>query len=393
MFRSMPSTRWVGEYFWTYGPHVLGTAAARKAIATTLSEPDRKRLLAAEKKARPITKVAIAGHDLYVLAGSHHTRYVPIDARSVVVFRLTSHANPRTGDLEQAMAYDPGWTTGDWSTTRLALDVPAGGLVLFDTVAQAPEAPQHARRGKDSLALPLPAAAGYVVEHIAKQAFGPRQQHTAELLYLHPAGHRPPLVARAARPEAPVPLEVDKAVAKAAKALKFVGTEGGPFVFLPARVAKQWWGVCNQAGDPVYGKQPTHYDRACDARGRVPILKVGDASALVLRSPDATALHPLASGVLLVRWIGADHAAAVLAPALGPATFRSTKQKVESRGEPWLLFDAAQDGRDLPAKRVAKVTVPKGTYAIEQMDEWNGTVALSGKTSEAMTSAVRLVRR
>jgi hypothetical protein len=389
----MPKPRWIGEYFWTHGPHVLGTPAACKAIAASLSEADRKKLVAAEKKAKPIAKVTIAGHDLYVLAGSHHTRFIPIDAKSVVVFRLTSHANEFSGELDKAMAYDPGWTTEPWATTKLALDVPKAGLVLFDSIAQHPEAPQNAKRGKASLALPLPSTAGYVVEHIAKQAFGPKKRHSAELYYLHPKGHRPALVGSTAEPEAPPALVVAKDVAKAAKALKFVETEGGPFVFMPARVAKQWWGVCNEAGDPVYGEEPTHYDRACDAKGSVPLLKVGDAKALVLRSPDPAALHALENGVLIVRWIGADHAAAVLAPAVGPGKFKATRQKVESRGEPWLLFDATRDGRDVPAKLVAKVGVPKGTYAIEEMDEWSGTISLAGKTSDAMTSAIRLVRR
>lgn len=381
---------WVGEYYWTYGPLVLGTEAARKAIAKGLAEADRKALKAAGGKRAPFVPVKVAGHDVVVLPGAHHTRAIAIDAKAAMLIRRVAYVNPSTVGIDQALAYDPGWTTEPWKAVKTPLVVPKGGFVLFDAIAQHATAPQNAERAQESIAVPL-VPGRYVVEHVAEQKFG--KGLSAQLLYIHPADHRPALSAATAQPAAPAALVIAKDVAAAAKKLRFVESEGGPLVFLPARAAKAWWGVCDEAGDAVYGKKPTHYDRACDAKGATPVLDVGGARALVLRGPDSTALHPTADGALLVRWIGADHAAAVLAPALGPGVFAKTTQTLVSAGEPWLLFDSALDGRALPKRAVATITLPEGTYAVEAMDEWSGAVSLAGKASEVMTTAIRLVRR
>lgn len=285
------------------------------------------------------------------------------------------------------LKYKLAWTTEPWKPSKQTLVVPKSGLVLFDAIAQHPQAPQNAERGQTWL--PLELTPGTYVLETAQQAFDRRA--AVSLLYLHPQGHRPELGGEAA-PAAPAALVIDKATAAAAKKLKFVESEGGPLVFMPERVAAKWWGICNEQGDEVYDDEPTHYERACKVRGEVGVLEVGDGDALVLGTPQSTAAHLLEHGLLLLRWVGADHAAAVLAPALGPGVYKATKLVITSRGEPWLLFDSAEDGRKLAKKNIARVTVPKGRYRIELMKEWNGEVSLNGATSEVMTAAVRLAR-
>jgi hypothetical protein len=386
----MPAS-WIGDYLWTHGPLVLASERARKAIAKTLAEPDRKALVAAGKKKQPIVPATIAGHAVYVLPGANHTRVVEIDRRATLLVRRLAHANPVT-ELKQAMTYEPGWTTEPWKPQKLVLEVPKGGLVLFDAIAQHAQAAENARRAARSIPLGLPAGS-YVVEYIAEQKFGRR--FSASLLFVHPADHRPPLGATRARPGVPAPLAITPELAKAAKRLVFVSTTGGPLLLVPERVVKAWKGVCNEAGDAVFGDEPTDYDRACEAGGAVGAVDVGGAGALVLGSPDSTALHPIDGGLLLPRWVGADHGAALLAAALGPGKFKPTKLRVTSRGEPWVLMDSSLDGRKLRKARAQewqRVTLPKGSYTVEVMKEWNGEVVLAGKSSEVMAGAVRLTR-
>jgi hypothetical protein len=381
------ASRYVGEYYWTHGPLVLGSEAARKAIATALSEADRKKLVAAGKKKQPVVATKVAGHAVYVLPRADHTRVAAVDKKAAVLVRRNAYANPVL-DLPRVMKYDLDWTSEPWKPQVQSLVVPPGGLVLFDAIAQHPDPVQKKDRGREWLRLGLPPGT-YVVEYIKEQRFG--RGSSVSLLYVHPKDHRP-AIGGGATPGAPPPLVIDKPVAAAAKKLRFITSEGGPLLFLPERAAKQWWGVCNEEGESVFDKEPTHYDRACAVRGDAGTLKVDGATAVVLGTPDQTALHPLEDGVLLVRWVGADHAAGLLAAAVGPGVYKPLKPTLTSNGEPWLLFDSAQDGRSLGKKDFARITIPKGTYRVELMTEWDGDVSLGGKTSGVMATAVRLRR-
>lgn len=385
----MTQAKWIGEYHWTHGPLVLATEKARAAIAESLSEPDRKKLVAAGKKKAPLVPLDLGPHALYVLPGANHTRVRAIDAKSALLVRRLGHVNPNL-QLPEVMAYEPGWTTEPWTAVKETLVVSKEGFVLFDAIAQHPEAPQNAKRARDAIPLGLPAGK-YVVELIPEQKFA--RGFSVSLLYAHPADHRPELASKRAPPGVPAPLEISKDVARAAKKLAFVETTGGPFLFLPERAAEDWWGVCDEAGEAVFGKEKCDYDRACAVKGEVGTLKVKDATALVLGTPDITAAHLLDDGLLLLRWVGADHAAALLAAALGPGKYRPTKITLESRGEPWILMDSSLDGRTLRTagkKERSRVQLPKGRYRVEQLQEWNGEVLLDGKKSEVMASAVRL---
>lgn len=386
------AVQWIGDYHGLRGPLVLSPDAVRAAIAKKLTEPDRKTFVRVGKKVKAaLVARTVGGRPAYVLPHASHTRIHVVDARSVVLVRRgpRTYANPLTSELAELMAFDPGWTTERWTRIAQRLVVPRGGLVLFDARARDTAT---TTRGAESLRLPLPAGT-YVVEHIARQEHGKRG--TVSMLYVHPAAHRPALVAANAPPDFPEPLVIAKGVARAAAKLSFVETTGGPLLFLPARLARHWWGVCNESGDAVFGDEPTDYDRACDTRGSVACVKVKGETALVLGSSEPGAIHLMKTGALLLRWSGADHAAALLAPALGPGTFARTKLTLRSRGEPWVLMDSSLDGRTLATagkREWTRARLPAGRYRVELMEAWHGEVLLDGERSDVTAAAVRLSR-
>ena len=369
----------VGEYFHTNGPLVLASDATRKAMMKSLSETDRKAIKSAGTKKAPIVPIEIGGKRAYVLPGSEHTAVKPLDGRAVMLVRRNGYFNPVL-ELDKVMQYEPGWTTEPWKTLDLVLEVPRGGLVLFDAMAQYPDKknPSNNERGVPALAAMLPPGK-FVIEHVPQQKFA--RNFAVSLLYIHPADHRPALSAQDEKPGVPAPLVIDKATAAAAKKLKFVESEGGPLIFMPERVLKEWRGI-----------ETKDYDRACGVRGAVGPLSVGSATAIVLTTPDSTAACQHDKDLLLLRWVGADHAAALLAAATGPGKYKKTKTTIESKGETWVLFDSGDDGQKLKKSSGSRIELPKGRYRVDEMDEWNGDVVLAGEKSEVMATAVRLTR-
>lgn len=182
---------------------------------------------------------------------------------------------------------------------------------------------------------------------------------------------------------------------------RFVSSYGGPLLVVPRAHLEDWWGCCNERGEHVYEKEPTDYDRAC-AAGDFPFaipLRGAPAAArwaLVLEAPDATCFWPGEDGdLLLVRWCGADSAAALVSVALGVDESRWEETDVELEVPPGglALFDSAMDGRQ-PERMdngLVFAEAPPGRYAVDRIESIDAIVTGGPDgDEETMTQLLRL---
>lgn len=183
-------------------------------------------------------------------------------------------------------------------------------------------------------------------------------------------------------------------IARAAT-LSFIGHgDGGPTVIVPNAVLAKYWGVFDEhGGDP--GLENTHYNSVCDAELVMPF---EGHELLVLQEEGSTAWVPEGDGGLLLRWVGADSAAALLAAVEGQAFAPACPG-------PWTVPDggltfmhAVEDGRRPAAQRMwdsSEIALAPGRYAVEQLacGEWQGSVAFpDGHVEDVMMMCYRLRR-
>ena len=197
-------------------------------------------------------------------------------------------------------------------------------------------------------------------------------------------------------------LRVSGDVEERAGSLEFVGHgDGGPTILLSNESRPKWFGVCNEAGEPVYGKQPTHYDLACDSSE---VLAFEGRDAFCLQEEGSTAFVPTADGFLLIRWVAADTPAAVLAVAeacsYAPMLRDDAPLFFTSGGGSYTLMHATEDGRKLDDAmwEYAEFEIPAGRYAVQEIDadgepEWSGDVIFPDGQEGAMVQAYRFMRQ
>lgn len=182
-------------------------------------------------------------------------------------------------------------------------------------------------------------------------------------------------------------------------ALSFIGHgDGGPTVIVPNAVLAKYWGVFDEhGGDP--GLENTHYNTVCDAELLMPF---EGHELLVLQEEGSTAWVPDGDGGLLLRWVGADSGAALLAAVQGQSFTPAGRNGTDAV---WTIPDggltfmhAVEDGRRPIAQRMwdsTAIELPPGRYAVEQLacGEWRGTVAFpDGHVEEVMMMCYRLRR-
>ncbi|MBC9729592.1 immunity 21 family protein [Streptomyces sp. TRM68367] len=158
-------------------------------------------------------------------------------------------------------------------------------------------------------------------------------------------------------------------------AVEWVESGGGPLIAVPETVLPFWVGA---DGDET----ASDYDRACEVDGRLGLLPVGDATALVLGDePAATAFLP--DRGTFVRWSAAETEAELLASVPAALTVAEWEPEVcwDVPG-PVLLFDAAWPGTGAPDTDHVRVALSPGRYAVRAAqvqpgpETWLGLVEL-----------------
>lgn len=384
----------IGGFGWELGPIVVGHAPLCESYRRALTCAEASALVAIEGMA---TLVTLAGQSAVVLADGKSTAVMPIDARCAVLARFMEWGDARLSSVAEV---SPWWIEDDaWVESEGALQV-KGELVAFDAVAnvRAQSASDDEsdwgadKRGQTHLSLTLEPGE-YVVESAALTVpTGDR----LEFVRFRKRGHQP------VRPADVLPVpqvkvhELTAEVVNRAKSLKFHGHgDGGPVIILSGSVIEQWRGI----EEPDDDDEGSHYDLACDSEET---FTFADIDGFCLQEVGATAIVPLADGVLLPRWIGADSAAAVLGVALA-SDYRQLVRKEEpvwfqSQGGKYAMMHATDNGEPIAEGDTYTFTLPAGRYAVEVMNvddsvEWNGTVRhLDGTEEGAMVQAYRLRR-
>jgi len=187
-----------------------------------------------------------------------------------------------------------------------------------------------------------------------------------------------------------------------AKSLKFVDHgDGGPTIVISNQVRNKWFGVCNEAGAAVFGEEHTHYDDACDL---AEVTEFEGQDAFVLEEEGSTAFVEKPDGFMLIRWVGADSNAGVLAVAeacsYAPVLRDDAPMLFTSVGGMYTLMHATDDGRALSDATYTfdEFEIPAGRYLVQQIDadgrcEWNGTVIYADGNEDVMVQAYRFVRQ
>lgn len=372
----------VGSWFWTTGPLVLGTEAARSLVQAQRDAATLKSLAGSTKGA--VLEQKLGGERALLFPGQFPSTWHQLGPRAGVLVRMAGHSNH---ELE-ALSVDP-WAVAesDWkrAVSRVTIDAPANGaLVLFDSVPRDPRPIEKAEAG----VLPVTLPPG---EYVVDQATLGERDFAVALLRIRPEdevperpeGKRPPRV-----PGPPASITLRKETVALAKPLKFVETEGGPILVCPKALLPQWHGVYNAKGKYIYEESRCDYDRACDAKGL--IISVGKGEALVLEQ-ESTAFLAMPDAAYLLLWTGADAASHVLEAVLSAPrkSWRKLKSVFTMTGRELALIDSANDGKKKPA---FVGTLAPGRYAIERMTEYDGQILVGKKLHEVMASALRLTK-
>lgn len=152
----------------------------------------------------------------------------------------------------------------------------------------------------------------------------------------------------------------DRELAKRAKTLKWGETDGGPLICMQDAVAKQWTGGEDDGGD---------YDRACKPKALCHLLGVGKTKAIVLGYPNDTTWLELGKGRgLLVQALAANSPGQMLELALATADKPGWKKvgTLDVGDGKLRIQDALSPGK-APEHPVARFTLPRGTYLVEQL--------------------------
>ena len=351
----------IGNPYWHHGPLVFGPRELAERFARDFA--GAKPVFAAMRKAEVSKllgpKVAeVLGVTVLLLRYGTPTRWVPMASGGVFL-----RPQRKLGNRKPESYVVP-------TTLRAKLDV-GDDWVLFDSVSGAEgETADAAKRARDRLPVPL-TPGRYIVEHSVP---APLFELEYEAVRLRPEGEAAPAVSPVKKKPG---FAVDAATKKQAKALRFIESDGGPFVGLPVASVPQWRGCQGKEGE-------TDYDRVCDARNYV----LGKSEGLVLPEPNNTAVLPFEGGVVFVHWVGADDAVDLLAALPHAKRWKRSKVPFEAPG-PLVLFDSGEVGRSLGKRNRLEVPLEKGTYDIDTI-EVQGEVEGGG---EVMAGFTRLTRR
>lgn len=351
-------TKSIGDPYWIHGPLVFGPAKLAERFACDYEQV--REVFAAMREAEANTLpspsiVELFGAPVLILPGGTPTHFVALGGGGVFVrpHKQLGRRKPESFEVDHELASE--LVVGeDWQ--------------LFDSMSGA-EGKQASVRAKARLDVPL-APGRYRVEHNTP---APLHQLEYSALRLLPVGATKPTTVPVVRKEFPI----DAAMRKLAKTLRFLETEGGPFVALPERALAKWTGV----GDE--DDEDDDYERACSARGFV----LGEQEGLVLDEPDSTAVLPTDEGVVFLRWVGADRAVDLLAALPHAKRWKKSKPTFRAKG-PLVLFDAALEGRKLGKRKRLDVPLRKGEYVIE----WTEVEGVTEGGHEVMAGFVRLRR-
>jgi hypothetical protein len=148
---------------------------------------------------------------------------------------------------------------------------------------------------------------------------------------------------------------------------------------MPEDLLSQWDGI----NDPGAGKQvqarsrwnpegpATDYDRACDVRGYLGLLAVGEGIALVLgEEPLPATWRPQAPDAgLIIRWIFAESGEEVARALeeLRPEDFPEPEMYLELDGDRLILFDSASPGNEVEATDSLRLNLLRGNYGISTL--------------------------
>lgn len=374
----------VGSWFWTTGPLVLGSEAARHLVQTRRDAATLEAL--ADVTSGTVLEKKLGGERVLLFPGQFPSTWHPLGPRAGVLVRMAGHTNHAL----EALSLDP-WAVAesDWklAVSTVKLDGPTTGTrTLFDSVPRDP----RPIKGADAHVAPVTLPPGsYVVD----RATAGEKNFSVVLYRLRPKDEVPQSPATQkprVRPGPPANLVLRKETVALAKKLKFVETEGGPVLVCPKALLPQWHGVYDAKGTFLYEKAACDYDRACDAKGL--IIPVGKGQALVLNEHESTAFLQVKPGTAyLLFWVGADAASHVLEAVLSapPKSWKKLKEVFTMTGKELALIDSANDGKDTPGFVGA---LAPGRYAIERMVEYDGQLQVGKTLHGLMASALRLTK-
>lgn len=351
------------------GPIVVASQALRRRwlksmpddVAATLhyrSDPDKHGAATLE----------VGAETILLLHMSRPTRFEPIGAGGVLV-RLDLHGDVDfdEDDPEQvrgALEVDFGTIKPSaWRTMKKVLFEVASPPVAFTSGAAIED-----REEELSSFVDVPLKKGCYEVDVAVVTQGAR---TLELIRLRPRGKSLDVSAapRAAPPKKPKnALEVSPAVARLAKRIAWVGTDGGPVIAIRKEDAAKW-------------KAARQYEDVMDAA--FGIVRSGGVDVLVLPFPDLTGFVPWAKGGVLVRCdYGPQDACVALALGAEDKAWKPTKLRMTTGAI--ALLSAADDG-----KKGKTCALAKGTYAIDLLS--SATATVDGEAA-AVRGCVRLRR-
>jgi hypothetical protein len=199
-------------------------------------------------------------------------------------------------------------------------------------------------------AIDVPLAKGSYDVHVAEHVTGERA--AVDLVRLTPVG------AKASAPKAKPADPKDAALAREVAKLRWVDSEGGPFVALPTSLRKEWRGAKH------YGAGSSDYERACEIENASgAILEVGRGAALVVPGPEsATAFEIDGAWLFVTQHAARDPREAYAAMRAAPEkSFKKQKAKLTVPAGGLELRDASALGSRGPS---LKVPVKAGTYEV-----------------------------
>lgn len=351
------------------GPVVIATQAIRKRWLRSMSDEVAKIL---HDRCTPNASGAVPlelGKDAVLMMHmSDATRFQPIGAGGVIV-RLDLHHDidfDESDDdaVEEALEVD--FSTikeSAWKKTKAVLDV-GEAPILFVTAAAIDDREEDLARWAE---MPLKKGIYEVDLALVRQ-----DERDLELLRFRPKGKKLDM-SKAPRkaPEAKSKseLELAPAVARLAKTMPWVGTDGGPVVVLRSDQAKKWKGTL-------------HYESVMDEGfGR---MKVDGMDVLVLPLPHLTGFCRLGIGGMFVRCqYGEPDACLAVALAADPKAWKRM-DKLELKTRDVALLSAADNGT-----KAKRCELSPGSYAIELLSKASAVV--DGEEAAVM-SCVRFRR-
>jgi len=370
---------------------VVGPAALRSRWFEGLP---KKEAIALATSRKALTSFEYAEGTAWVLKGGNHTVWIPIDDDCGMLVRRIDYLDGRR--LADLFDLDLSWFEGPWK--KLGTMELAAGAELFDSVAP-PIAKPPTNRARLEKAretercheyVPLGLAAGRYTLHSCKTHISVSSRDIGvSAIRVVREGRSMPRLTPVPRREKPEPITITKDAVRAAKAMRFVETDGGPFVLVHETDLKRWWGVFDQDAEPVDEPADADYWRACLSDVGLVEGQRG-IEVLSVPGPVGHAFVRTRNGGLFIGWQGADTAAGCLAAvkAQPEDVWEDIGGTWRARG-PARLIDANRDGRALDRERWLAVDLPAATYVVETMSFLGQARHPQGAVEDLSVSAVR----